>query len=72
MNTNNEITYLIGSFEDGLFWCRGETQDRGQAVRVYNQYKKDDPNKEWEVYVRITTYEKCIVKDLDAAEKLTN
>jgi hypothetical protein len=59
----NNITYLVGSVVDGDFWCSGETQDRGQAVRFYNEHKKNEPNKEWAVYVRITSYEKCLVKE---------
>jgi hypothetical protein len=62
-NITNDITYLVGSVEDGDFWCRGETKDRGQAVRVYSEHKKNEPKKEWAVYVRITSYEKCNVLD---------
>jgi hypothetical protein len=52
----NKLQYLIGTWEEGEFWCRGEYSSEEAARANYELLCKFHPDKHIELVQQVTTH----------------
>lgn len=52
----NETTFLLGYWQDGTFWCRGEYTCEDAARRNYYVFCEEEPNKSIELVEQVKVY----------------